>query len=1752
MKKMMIMGMGAIIVGIISTVPDVQAQAVTVAEEWEACDLQTAPPPPPHQKKCDEMGVVGADTGGFVPFLRGTFKISPDTHLNINGLGPLTLSYANRYVNVSALGKSWTSIADTRIFYDLPACVKYKFVVLRHANGNNYLYQLMSDGTYRHPAGWFAELRKNADGTWDQTSPDGETYHFNSKGRLERVIDRNGRTVSFEYSVIPVSEQSAPRSYLDDFENKPWLNWTTPAEEGYDPQGCHYADVRYNLWDIDITADPDKVINGNYSVRLKKVGGPYYYNFLLCSSRNLLKPNTTYRVSFRYKCLEALTTGNYRVGFWNSLQVGGALVSVEGGITMTPQAGEEGEASFVYKTKNTENYVMYLLQLGNTTKGELILDDIMIEEVSSQEPATREEVIRITDAVGNAINLSYNGRGRMEKATDSSGQEVSFGYNEYDDLTAIIDPAGNITQFAYDDSHNLVAIQDANGNLEQISYMQGKDVVNEVMSADGGVHTFWRDYAKTKLEDMTTYYVDPNGNMIASMIYMSSGVYPIPGTYSEVERLRIYPDGSRREAQWTPDTRRMTQESFADIVTGEIITNKYEYDAYGRNTLIRDALGNETRYTFHPTLHDKVTSVRDAQGNLTQYAYDSQGNLVTEIDPLGNVTAYTYDGRGNQTSVTNPKGVTTFTYDVKDNLLMERDPLGNQTSHTYDSRGNRTSTTDPLGRTAVYEYNILDRLISVTDPLGNKTAYAYDGNGNRIAVMDPQGNTTLYQYDGGNRLIAVTDPLGNTTAYAYDGNDNRIAIADPKGNITRYFYDCRDRLIGVENPLGNVAAYTYDGRGNRLTTTDPEGNMTLSAYNRLNQLTSAMNAASNIVSYTYDSLGRRVTVTDSKGATTYAYDSLGRIILITDAAGNNTGFTYDEVGNRTSTTDSLGRTNQYVYDAVSRLISAIDPAGQTTTYQYNSSGNRTAAMDAQGNTTRYEYDALNRVITVIDPKGGRTTYQYDTRGNRIAVTDPEGNKTQYEYDADNRLIAEIDPANGRTIYAYDQNGNRISVTDPLGRITRYEYDSLNRVTAVIDPLGARTVYAYNANGNLASKSDPNGNTFTFVYDGVGNTASKTYPDGKVYTWTYDAQGSMLTKSINGALLEQNTYDILNRLISRAITGKGSISYTYDTVGNILTFMDQQSGITQYAYDLLDRMTALIDPDNKTTSYVYDSLGRRTMRTYPNGCVSAYDYDPKSELVKVSNLGPRRQLISSYSYLYDRAGKRTRLTEPDKTIVYSYDRKSQLTGAEVSRKRDRFRTERLYDVHYTYDAAGNRIAMEIDGGQLPVQSYAPTHDRQPQLRRPTRVEYSYNDADQLVTESAYRLERRRRDSRAWETEYAYDANGNVIAKQLQRHIGTKAQREDEDGLAPGQHTTSYEYDYQNLLNKITYPDGETNTFQNCRCGTFRLQKVDSQGLRNYLYDKENDSPIFECDENYNPLVKYIKGPRIDELISKKYLENGQWKTVYYLYDGLGSVRQLTDERGRVVAEYDYLPFGEIIEAQGGQARKNPFTFTGREFDRDSGLYYYRARYMDPRVGRFTSVDPIIRQADGIGRSMQHLTGGMGCGTCGGGMLPVSVAGSTLAYGHAYVYVKNDPIDRYDAYGLVANIQGCSECPEANTAASIVDAVILKGACRKWFEDHGHDFSAGGIGGNDWIPGYSISCHTRCKLPCLAGRVAWTYPGFGIGVCINKCREVGSIQLAVILIHEIAHHYCPPLFLGGESCANSAVDACSGQIASRGGI
>jgi RHS repeat-associated protein len=137
---------------------------------------------------------------------------------------------------------------------------------------------------------------------------------------------------------------------------------------------------------------------------------------------------------------------------------------------------------------------------------------------------------------------------------------------------------------------------------------------------------------------------------------------------------------------------------------------------------------------------------------------------------------------------------------------------------------------------------------------------------------------------------------------------------------------------------------------------------------------------------------------------------------------------------------------------------------------------------------------------------------------------------------------------------------------------------------------------------------------------------------------------------------------------------------------------------------------------------------------------------------------------------------------------------------------------------------------------------------------------------------------------------------------------------------------------------------------------RVQKIVNSVTTNYLYDGLN--LIAELDGDNNNAVKtwYVyAGPMapIDRPLARVDASDGS--VLYYHQDLLGSVIALTNSSGVVVTQYNYSPFGhtEVI----GTDIDQPFRFTGREWDAETGLYYYRARYYSPDMRRFISEDPI---------------------------------------------------------------------------------------------------------------------------------------------------------------------------------------------------
>ena len=187
-------------------------------------------------------------------------------------------------------------------------------------------------------------------------------------------------------------------------------------------------------------------------------------------------------------------------------------------------------------------------------------------------------------------------------------------------------------------------------------------------------------------------------------------------------------------------------------------------------------------------------------------------------------------------------------------------------------------------------------------------------------------------------------------------------------------------------------------------------------------------------------------------------------------------------------------------------------------------------------------------------------------------------------------------------------------------------------------------------------------------------------------------------------------------------------------------------------------------------------------------------------------------------------------------------------------------------------------------------------------------------------------------------YQYDDNGNLTRKTL---------------LATG-NFTQYTYDAENRLTKVEdFVAGNptptaTSTYRYDGLGR-RIEKVANGQTRRYVYDGEDI--LLEYDGANVLQARYTHGPGIDEPIAVT--KGGS--TFFYHQDGLGTVTDLTDSNGATAKSYSYDAYGNILESPG--TVEQPYTYTGREFDSEIGLLYYRARSYDPASGRFLGKDPI---------------------------------------------------------------------------------------------------------------------------------------------------------------------------------------------------
>ncbi len=997
-----------------------------------------------------------------------------------------------------------------------------------------------------------------------------------------------------------------------------------------------------------------------------------------------------------------------------------------------------------------------------------------------------------------------------------------------------------------------------------------------------------------------------------------------------------------------------------------VTTNIYDYEEATMGDLNNDGItsrdnGNIVKTTF-PTVEVPVT-----QPAFETYAYNRYGQLIRSTDARGVKTRYKYFGYGDSR----------YGY-LSDVIRDIGDGQSNiRTRFNVDELGNVICETNPKGVKNTYKRNVLGEILSKTIS-GGETIYrdrrTYDADGNVIKhevelrnEITPSDNTwitTEYSYDENYLLTKTSQEISETetavTTREYDDNMNLLRVTKPEGNKIRYYHDERGllytRIDGEGTTDESTQTINYDENGNISQEVSGEGMTTYYDYDDFDRLYKVTKPLGNYTTYTYDS---RTNLIKSAG-----YSAAQQLLSRTD-------YSYDR------------RNRSYQIDEVILDENLVNEGTATTLYTYDKGDNLVKVTNPTGNDTDYTYDYDGRIKTIIDPVGNEIDYTYDAEGNRVqeVTTDQnelggtESKTTNYTYDDLNRLTRVEDNLSNKTNYTYDSCDNLIKTTDPKGDTTKYEYDYQGQKTKTTydlrDPVsGAITgavenMFKYDRNGNLEEESDDNSNSTGYQYDAKDRLEERTNADNTIISYEYDDNNRLRILTDENGSVTDYFYDDNDRLYQKDIqpaAGVGGVSqelYQYDDLDRLKRYEDSEGTIQEYKYDSLSHIRKEIE-DTREISSSYDYAGRRTSITYPGGAsVSLPRTD--SGLIDVVQVGA--STIADYKYV----GLRTKEKDFDNNTVttYTYDdlhRITRLTHEETTGPAT------IADFEYDYDPVGNRRyeKRNHEGGKGDVYTYD-------SLNRLAGVDYEADSPEEGGVNPASGVS------------YEYDGVGNRIEvvtdgspetysmdntlpdpadEQMNQYTsaGATNYEYDENGNLADDSTNTYTYDYKNRLIEVTRKsDSRDIAYYKYDCLNRRLSKQvwddDGSSYSTTRFVWDGWQIIEERNVSDAIVAEYVYGRGIDEPLM---MERGG-QQYYYHTNALGSITHVTNSTGSVVEKYSYDAFGNPTIKDAGDNVipdsniNNSYMFTGREYDEETGLYYYRNRYYDPSTGRFLSRD-----------------------------------------------------------------------------------------------------------------------------------------------------------------------------------------------------
>ncbi|MBK7922997.1 MAG: RHS repeat-associated core domain-containing protein [Gemmatimonadetes bacterium] len=942
----------------------------------------------------------------------------------------------------------------------------------------------------------------------------------------------------------------------------------------------------------------------------------------------------------------------------------------------------------------------------------------------------------------------------------------------------------------------------------------------------------------------------------------------------------------------------------------------------------------------------------------------------------------------------------------------------------FNANGFMTRASDRFGNATLFAYLAApyDSLLStITDPTSRVLRLCYNASCSATAgklhhVEVQYGSSALrtvtYTTVGG-KITQIQDPDGYGESLAYGANSLLASVTDRGGNVSELYYDGLNRLDSLRAPSVTL----FDGSTGRPRVTFQPAERTVwqptTPGNALNAPKAGVKADTSlkssvtdplgaIVRYSQDAYGTPTVVVDPFGVRSLiTRDGDGRVTRVDEANGAYAVFTYNGHGQLTYAGDGPGGRNTYYHylDTLTSDLTWIEGDRVRTDFHYYGTGQaggpKGALKDiyvgvtgAWPDTTtgqlveRHIADPLGRDTAVVDPLNHKTRYTYHASwGNLVKVRDPSGIETRVTLDSVGRPDSSITPlaATSRTAYGVMNQVLTTTWAAPGYRVTN-TYDPATLALIRVEtprPGGAAAPvvykFGYNALGALVARYDATDTTKadTLKYDLGGNLRKFRTRRGDVIDLSYDKVGRLLSRAGPGFPTDYFLYDTLAGRWNVAYNSVARDSFHLDTRGRLDAWRQTMNGRTysgSLSYDTYDRVTRRVlrpstpAADSSLLQFAYttgnglrDSLcvfanPKRclTFKTtadwvadtlvFNRGTANAWrllqGFDANHRITSQTFTGGTNLAALELPIMtYDSVGRNKTRTSPKGGAftrrLFRYDRLGRLTNAcDSTGSQCQNVINGTTDSAWTYDSTGNR-------GQLGTTT-------------------TYGAGNRLAAFGT--------------TNLSYDAIGSIVCRLV--------------GACPGGTGSGYKYSWDALGRLRGIRNGSTGALVDSMFYDALGRRVRKQmAAADEYYVYEGDQVIFDLNAAGTVLREYAWYPGgVDRLLALR-ATTPVVDTLAAILDPInGTVRGLARFRtGAKVKEFTEAPWGDAVADTGIVVR---YRFAGREYDSETGLYYMRARYYDPALGRWISEDPI------------GIAGGL----------------------NVYAYAGNDPVNGRDPSGL----------------------------------------------------------------------------------------------------------------------------------------